>query len=448
MANCRRERRGTALGGRLFGAAALPAMLGLLGAALVAACGDDDTESSSTGGTTATSTGLGGSGGSTTSPGGGGAGATGAQGGADPCPRLPAAADRPRKVLVSHPYTADSDPSDSYEVLDLSATGELTRPGQTITLRRTTYGTMAFTPDGKVGIVAQPDDQTLGVVAISDEGEVTVTHAGYEPPVELYPDSVVMDPSGHRVYVVDGNWRNNGGGVYAVTIECDGTLGQAEKLFESKLASGLVLLPGDPSRAVLAAVDALGSPTDLDLQLLSWGAAPAWLDGADAFPDDDAIVASLAVTSDGRYALIGDNSEYSGVDNRIGVVRVEDDSLVALAPLSPILDPVSIVASPYGNAALVASGYGDELIVLSYDAADATTPFAEVGPPSYQGAEPQLPGSAVQVEVGSLRGMVLVTEVEGVRRLSFQANGTVVDHGLLAFGGGVENIPGAIGVQP
>lgn len=43
---------------------------------------------------------------------------------------------------------------------------------------------------------------------------------------------------------------------------------------------------------------------------------------------------------------------------------------------------------------------------------------------------------------------MLVSELEGVRRIAFRANGTVEDTGLLALGDGLENIAGAIGVTP
>jgi hypothetical protein len=49
---------------------------------------------------------------------------------------------------------------------------------------------------------------------------------------------------------------------------------------------------------------------------------------------------------------------------------------------------------------------------------------------------------------GPLQGLVLVSENTGVRRVRFHAGGEVEDLGLEAFGDGLEDIPGAIGVQP
>jgi hypothetical protein len=172
------------------------------------------------------------------------------------------------------------------------------------------------------------------------------------------------------------------------------------------------------------------------------------VDGVDAFPDDDAIVSSAAITPDGRYALIGDNSAFSGVPNRVAVVAVEAAGLTATQVLSPIEDPYALVASPHGDAALVVSGFGEELIVLGYDPNDLSTPFSIDGPPIYQGGPPGLPGKAVLIDRGDLRGRVLLTEYNGVRQVTFQPGGSVLDHGLTTFGAGMENNVGAIGVQP
>jgi len=90
----------------------------------------------------------------------------------------------------------------------------------------------------------------------------------------FYASRVVMDPSGERAWVVDGNWRENGGGIYGVRIACDGTLTDEGLRVAAKLPSALAFLPG--GHAVLAATDALDSPAGEDLHVLDW-AAPARL---------------------------------------------------------------------------------------------------------------------------------------------------------------------------
>jgi hypothetical protein len=116
--------------------------------------------------------------------------------------------------------------------------------------------------------------------------------------------------------------------------------------------------------------------------------------------------------------------------------------------LTPVEDPLSIVMSPFDDAALVASGFGDALIALDY-APQAAMPFSVRGPLTYVGARPELPGHAVMISTGALRGLVFVAENLGVRRVRFAAGGVVTDLGKTATGAsGFENITGAIGIQP
>src|SRR5687767_8286265 len=79
------------------------------------------------------------------------------------CPRTAAPADAPRALVVAHPYLPGGAAADTWEVLDVAATGALTRPSprRTFEMGRATDGTIAFTPDGEVGLVAQ-DDGTVG----------------------------------------------------------------------------------------------------------------------------------------------------------------------------------------------------------------------------------------------------------------------------------------------
>jgi hypothetical protein len=44
--------------------------------------------------------------------------------------------------------------------------------------------------------------------------------------------------------------------------------------------------------------------------------------------------------------------------------------------------------------------------------------------------------------------MVLIAENVGVRQIKFAAGATVTDLGMFGFGSGLDNISGAIGVQP
>jgi DNA-binding beta-propeller fold protein YncE len=364
------------------------------------------------------------------------------------CPRAPAAADRPRKVVVSHPYTAGGAPATRYRVLDLAENGVLTTTATSFEMGRSFSGEIVFTPDGEIGLVAQ-DDGSLGVFRFDAGGLPQVVHAAFTG--GFYADQVVMSPDGATALVLDNQWRENGGGVHRVAIGCDGTLTDLGLWFPAKLPAGLNVLPGG-ERAVLAAVDVGASAAGLDAHLLDWPAtppaAPAVVASADAFADDEHIVGSTAITPDGAFALIGDNQGISETPpNRVAVVAIDGDTLTLVDTLSPILDPFDLVVSPHGDAALVVSGYGDALIVLDHDP-EAASPFTVRGEPSYQGAAPELPGNAVMIEHGALAGLVLIAEVSGVRRVRFSAGAAVTDLGRTGTGAGTENVVGAVGVQP
>src|SRR5262245_21721417 len=293
--------------------------------------------------------------------GGGGSGDDDDQGGVDAaaadaavdapggCPRVAGPEDGPRFVVVAHPYDAAGGQASEWEVLELSAGGALTRPSprRTFTMGRAPTGEIAFTPDGEVGLVAQ-EDGTVGVFTLDAGGVPQVVEAGFA--AGFYASRVVVDPGGERAFVLDGNWRENGGGIYEVAIGCDGHLSARGRLASAKLAGQLALATSD--RAVLAATDVLTSTAGDDVHLLAWSATPSVVDGVDAFGDDEAIVGGAALTSDGGAFLVGDTSQFSGVPNRVAVVGVEAAGLTAITVLSPVEDPQAIEASPFGDVAV------------------------------------------------------------------------------------------------
>ena len=228
------------------------------------------------------------------------------------CPRTAAAADRTRHVVVAKPYDTAGMKASVFEVLELSATGTLTRPGRTFTMGRAAFGVVAFTPDGQVGMVAQ-EMGTVGVFRIDPAGAVTVVEAAFAG--EFYASSVVADPDGAHAWILDSNTRENGGGLYRVTIGCDGTLSDPTLVAPARLPRGLAIRD---DRMVVAAGNILDSMTaGDDVYLLDrTAAAPAPIDGTDAFGDDEAIIGGTATTFDGAAFLLGDTwnsrSRWSG----------------------------------------------------------------------------------------------------------------------------------------
>lgn len=352
-------------------------------------------------------------------------------------------ADRDRFAVVSFPYGPGGQQAQAWGVLRLGQDGALTDTGTRFDLGRGFGGEVVFTPDAEVGLAVQ-DDGTLGVFRLDDAGTPTVIHAAFDG--GFYASRVVVEPSGEVAWVVDGNWANNGGGLYRVDISCDdGSLSNPERVLEAKLPADL--LPSG-TQAVLVGREAGGAaPAGEDAFLLDMTGSPAVVGGVDAFGDDDAIVSDAALTADGRYALIGDYSAFSGVPNRVAVVSVTETGLGAVQVLSNVDDPVALVASPWNDLVLAVSGYGDAVFVLDYDP-DSRTPFSFRGEPSWTGASPQLPSGASLVDRGALKGLVLVAENQGVRRLRLSGEGAVEDLGLTPLGASYEAITGAIGVQP
>ncbi|TNE86685.1 MAG: hypothetical protein EP330_21085 [Deltaproteobacteria bacterium] len=332
-----------------------------------------------------------------------------------------------RIVVVSHPYAVDDT---EWEVLSLSASGELATTGQTFSLGRATEGVVAFTPDGSLGLAAIEDGQ-LGVFSVVD-GQVTVEFSGEFS--DLYVTSVAMHPSGEKALLLDVNWRKNGGAVVEVAIDCDtGALTETRR-WASKLAYAASARGADQW---VVAADDIGSSGAGDVHLLGDDAVAT----ASVFPDQDAVVSTMALAGD--LALIGDFSGFGG-GNRVGVARLDGDQLVAEPLVANIEDPVGIGVAPDRTSALISSGFGDALFAVAIDPS-ASPPVSLLGELIYDGGRPALPSGVVTI---SELDMAFVAENVGVRRVAFAPGGEMTDLGRFELGSGVEVVVGGIGVQP
>lgn len=362
---------------------------------------------------------------------------------AEGCRATPQDADRDRLLVVSYPYGSDGSQADSWGVFTLGSDGEIVDQASRFEMGRGYGGHVAFTPDGSIGIAVH-DDGSLGVFEALSASEVRVVHAGFVG--DFYASAVVSDPSGEWAWIVDGNWANNGGGLYRASIDCDdGSLGTPERVIEAKLPAALLRFHQRHDRAVLVGREADGASGGEDAFLLELAESPALLGGADAFGDDEAIFAGSTLSFDDEHVLIGDNAAWSDFPNRVAIAAVSDGGLEAVQTIE-VDDPVDVVASPFDDAALVLSGYSDALFVFSYEPG-AAQPYGYDGELSYTGSSPQLPTAADLVSRGSLKGLVVLTENQGLRRVRFE-QGAISDLGISEFGSGLDYIPGAIGVQP
>ena len=360
------------------------------------------------------------------------------------CPRLPAAADRARKVVISHPFGATTgEKATLFEVLDLSASGTLTRPSVPVTFSMGTalITPIVFTPDGEIGLVAQ-DDGSVGVVRIPATGAPEVIHAAYKG--AFYASAIVVSADGTRAWVLDENTGNNGGGVYEVPIGCDGKLGAATLVVPGGTAHVMALMPGDPGKAILAAGTAFDSAATDDVHLVDL-VTKKRLSSAAPFGDTDSIASSVAITTDGKYALVADDGIIKG--SRIAVVKVGPP----MAPVGLLTTPypAAIVMSPFGNAALVLNDDStDQIHLMTYDATNVATPFTITGELAYKFGKPQLPFNASLIDRGSLKGTTFVAENVAVRQITFDASGGATDTAKLDTGTDNLSIVGVVGVQP
>ena len=348
-----------------------------------------------------------------------------------------------RFVVVARPYTDEGQQSGAWEVLTLATDGTLSATGSRFDMGRASGGVVEFTPDGKLGFVAL-DDGSLGVFRIDDDGNVTVLQNSLNE--EFYASGVSVGADGNYAYVLSANWRENGGGIARLAIGCDDSIVDEGLVAAGKLPWAMRWTStGD---ALVAADDLGDSPLEQDLHLVATNSFASPLASTTVFPDRDAIVGSMAITADDRFVLLGDNSGFSGLPNRVGVARLDSSGIEEVQVLTPIDDPFAIATSPFDDAAIVVSGFGNAIFKLSYDPANATAPFENSGELAYQGARPQLPADLVQITRGDLLGLVLIAENQGLRRVRFEGGGAVTDLGLSAFGESFAAIVGAVGVQP
>lgn len=372
-------------------------------------------------------------------------GAEGTEGDAAPkptsCPRTAKPEDHARKVVVSHPFL-ETGKAKTFEVLELSAAGVLSKTGQTFEMRPA-YSDIVFTPDGKVGFVAQ-DDSTIGVFSFDDAGKVKVVHEAFTG--KFSAGKLVVSKDGQTLWVLDPNVEKNGGGVHRMRIGCDGSLTEEGLVVTGGTAHVMELLPGDPERAVLVSYKAGDSPAGSYIHRLDLAQSPPKrLASGGVFDDAEAIASSVAITNDGKFALVTDNGFQKG--SRMAPVALADMSKRATIATP---NPGAVVMSPWGNAMLLLNSDGeDALRVVKYDAANDATPFTIGAEIATKGGKTEIPSNPKLIDRGTLKGRVLVAEVLAVRQLAFAADGSITDLGLkLDFPDGSTNIVGSLGVEP
>ncbi len=343
-------------------------------------------------------------------------------------------ADRERFLVVSHPFAGPGENDNRFEVFSVDTSGTPAATGTEFRMGSASSRRIHFSPSGEFGIAVQ-NDGTLGVFRIDETGSVTVIHEGYGSG-DFYASDVVFDLGNEQITVVDENFRNNGGGLYSVTVDCEtGTLSEPILATPSKRA--LAFLPRDSFADVVVAVDVADSTEGNDIHLLD-NVSNDVVSGASLL-SDDAIVSSAAIIGD-EWVLVGDGCGFCEAPNSVAIAHLSDNTITTATVLSPILDPFDIIASPFGNAAIVSSGFGDELLLLTLTGDTWTNAGQIVRLP--------LPGAMDVLRRGALRGHVYAAENTGIRHVAFAEDGSVSDLGVTPLGGGIPNIVGTLGIQP
>jgi DNA-binding beta-propeller fold protein YncE len=353
------------------------------------------------------------------------------------CPRNPPPANRTRKVVVSHPF---GDNPNRYEVLNLSSTGELSFTGMTFEMERAGYNPIVFTPDGKIGLVAH-DNGSIGVFRFDSAGRPVVVESAFRG--SFYGHSITVNPSGTRAYVVDRNSEAHNGGIYELVIGCDGRLTEKGRVVPGGNAHALAFMPNNEKRVVIHAKKAFTSAETSDTFLVDV-TRPALVAQGDGFLDQSALVSSLAITPDSKFALVADDSINAG--NRVAIVTLPS---MKHRQMFETRAPFALVTSVWNNAALVVNGdSADDMQAMTYDKDNDTEPFKLTGSVPWVYPRPQLPGAAVQITRGALKGRVLVAELVAVRQVQFTRAGAITDTKQTSWDKTVENIVGTVGVQP
>ncbi len=346
--------------------------------------------------------------------------------GQDGCRAEPSDPDRERAVLAALPYDASGGQADTWAVLGLETAGALSDPGARLEVGRSFMGRVRWTPDGSLAL-AVLDDGGLGVIGF-DGPEASLVEVARG---DWYAGDVWVEPSGEVAWIVDPNWEENGGGLYRADIDCEtGSLGPAEVVLQSKLADTLLPHPDGPLLVSRVGEDFVAERVHLD---------DGGREQVAVLFAGEAQIGDSALSSDGAWLLVSDNSEWSATPNRIAIVEVATG---ARQELPDVLDVVSLLPSVTGGGALAVSGYGDSALWLEEDGGA----WSLQGPPAWVGASPQLPGRGAVLTRGPLAGFAVVGESEGLR--GFRVAGQAEDLGLLWTGSGYEGIVGAVGIQP
>lgn len=349
--------------------------------------------------------------------------------------------DRPRVVLVGHPFTAKPGaPGKTIRSMSLEPGGMPVDDGVLLDVG-VRPARIAFVPSGSIALVVGEDGD---VVSVSVEGaqDLTVVDSVKLPSAD-YGD-IAISQDGTVAWVVGLN-VNETSGVSVVHIGCDGALSVDTSGFcNVRLAESIAALPGEQT-AVLLGGQTVFAPKDPDDVRLLGRNGDAWVEiGAFDVFKDFVNTGRIAASPDGSRVLVPNSSAFSFEEGDISVLAIGDGVLTEVDRITTLSAVSEALFSPDGLTALISRPEVNRVAILS----DLGSGLAVTGEIKGIGLADQM----ALVDRGSSEGLVLIPSVDvnggpNVAVLRIDGVGVVTDLGQVELGTGSEAIPDAIAVM-
>jgi len=357
-------------------------------------------------------------------------------------PEPPVAADGPRTVLVTHPFSSESGVCGrGLEVLRLAPDGTLSTTGDVLDVGNCPTR-VVFSPDGRLALVLtnnndpQAGDRSLVVLRHHADGGLELAGALDQFALRAVED-VAFSLDGTRAYVTDDNVVGQGG-VHEIAVQ-PGCGASYVRWIDLHHASSITMLPDGLHAAVLAG-PVYNDPKDLAFVDL----ASSTVVGQTANFTDFVTAASLAASPDGKTLLVPNDSPFSSLGNTLTVLSLSPVGGVPVPAIRQVVTdvetPTEVLYSVDGSKVLVTSFEGDS---VRWFQVGADGDLSGGGTVSGIG----LADRADMLRRGPLAGTVLVSSVTDVARLRVTATG-VEKLPKLPLGSGSDKICGDVAIEP
>ncbi len=354
----------------------------------------------------------------------------------------PVAADGPRTVLVTHPFSEESGVCGrGLEVLRLETDGALVTTGTVLDVGSCPWR-VVFSPDGRLVLVVnnnndpQAGDRGVVVLRHHADGSLEIVNELKEFAFRAV-DDVAFSLDGTRAYVTDNNVVGEGGvHVLAVNPGCNASYVSWIDLHH---ASSIAMLPGGLHAAVMAG-PVWNDTKDLAFLDLESGTVA----GQTSNFSDFVSAFSLGVPPDGRTLVVPNASAFSELADTLTVMSLTLTNGVPVPAIQQVVtdvyQPTELIFSPDGTKMLATTFDGDSVrwfhVAEDGDLSDGGN-VTGIG----------LADRADMLRRGPLAGYVVVSSVTDVARLRFTATG-LEKMPKLALGEGSDKICGDIAIEP